>query len=289
MVKSSHVSTAAQRVNHSLKNGDEGKRLSKVKVQGLSETLVKADFICPDLDAGRSGTSKGGMKIPFAPDSGACRSDASGDGAKREVPTLDASRSGASNIRIGLKSSGPGIISDSGSPRNANSLAFDGTPRPDTPRPVESATDLDVGRSGTPKEGMKIPSAPDSDACRSGTSGDGADRKVPTLDAGRSGASNIMDDLTKPLGPAISHGDDGPPDTVNQSPGVSYPMMSARPDGVDLAKARLSSHRVRPSNPRIPKAKLACYACITQTAGPQTPRSVDSLLVPESGSCPTPN
>ncbi|KAF1756491.1 hypothetical protein GCK72_012944 [Caenorhabditis remanei] len=304
------------------------------------------------------------MKIPFAPDSDACRSDTSGDGAIREVPNLEASRSGASNIRYGLKSSGPEKIFDSGSPRTANSLAFDGTPRPDTPRPAtdlvacrsgaprkrrrlqspDSGSIMDVGRSGTSIRRI-LPSAPDSDACRSGTSGDGAQRKVPNLEASRSGASKagksprapdsdvsrsgtsgngfirvvpnldanrhasvnesaqldsdsnaprqrnteIMDDLTKPSGSAISHGDIVPQDTANHSPGVSYPMMSSRPDSVDHAKTRLPIHRVRQYQPRKAKAKLARYVHITQAAGPQTPRSVDSLLVPESGSCPTPN
>ncbi|EFP04261.1 hypothetical protein CRE_26633 [Caenorhabditis remanei] len=317
-----------------------------------------------DLDVGRSGTSIGGMKIPFAPDSDACRSDASGDGAKREVPNLEASRSGASNMRYGLKSSGPGKIFVRDSPRAANSLAFDGTPRPDTPRPAtdlvacrsgaprkrrrlqspDSGSIMDVGRSGTSIRRI-LPSAPDSDVCRSGTSGDGAQRKVPNLEAGRSGASKagksprtpdsdasrsgssgngymrvvpnldanrhasvndsakldsdsnaprqrnteIMDDLTQSSGSAISHGDIVPQDTANHSPGVSYPMMSSRPDSVDHAKTRLPAHRVRPYQPRKAKAKLARYIHITQAAGPQTPRSVDSLLVPESGSCPTPN
>ncbi|EFP07039.1 hypothetical protein CRE_02704 [Caenorhabditis remanei] len=345
----------------------------------------------PSLEACRSGAPKGRI-VPPAPDS-----DSSEEGSWREVPTLDACRSGASKIRIGLKSSGLEQLPDSGSPRNANSLAFDGTPRSGTAPPAESATDMDACRSGAPRKrrlqspeyvlipesvpprianslafdgkprsgttvssdtgsvmdvgrsgtskGRIVPPAPDSDACRSGASGKGSWWEVPNLEASRSGASKAkvpprapdsdtcrsdasgkgpmrrvpnldakrhassndsakmysnpkaprqrtsakMDDWTESSGSAISHDDDGPTDIVNQCPGVSYPMVSPRPDPVDHAKARSLSHRVRSFNPRKSKANLACYACITQEAGTQTPRSVDSPLVPESGPCPTPN
>ncbi|KAF1768839.1 hypothetical protein GCK72_000652 [Caenorhabditis remanei] len=330
----------------------------------------------PDLDVSRSGTSKIGSSAAV-PSSDVGRSGTSGEGEAREPPELDTGRSGASKGRIGLKSSGSEYFPDSGIPRKANSLAFDGTPRSGSAQPVESATDLDASRSGAPRNriglkssgpeyfsatpvdtvsdvdvgrsgtssGRRVSPGPVSDACRSGTSEEGYTRETPTLAASRSGASKVrrappapdsdasrsgasgegatrrvpsldvnrntsvndsekfysnpraprqrkfenMDDRAKSSGSAISHGDIGPQDTVNQSPGVSYPMMSSRPDGVDQAKARLPSHRVRPYNPRKAKAKLACYVNITQAAGPQTPRSVDSLLVPESGSCPTPN
>ncbi|EFP02118.1 hypothetical protein CRE_20080 [Caenorhabditis remanei] len=398
-----------------------------LKSNGTEPKLVP---LCPTLDACRSGAPKERM-VPPAPDSDACRSDTSGEGSWREVPsleacrsgapkgrivppapdsdsseegswrevpTLDACRPGASKIRIGLKSSGLEQLPDSGSPRNANSLAFYGTPRSGTARTTESATDMDACRSGAPRKRRRLqspeyvsipesgpprianslafdgkprsgtavlsdtgsvmdvgrsgtskgrivppapdsdacrsgasgegswwdvpnlvasrsgaskakvpPRAPDSDACRSGTSGKGSTRRVPNLDANRHASNNDsakmysnpkaprqrapanMDDWTESSGSTISHDDDGSTGIGNQCPGISYPMLSSRPDTVDHAKARLPSHRVRPFQPRKAKANLACYACITQEAGTQTPRSVVSPLVPESGPCHTPN
>ncbi|EFO92047.1 hypothetical protein CRE_13082 [Caenorhabditis remanei] len=143
----------------------------------------------------------------------------------------------------------------------------------------------DACRSGASERRSKS-TVPDLDVCRSGTSNEGSGGLDFILNACRSGASKSKDDK-KSSGFEFLVDIEFPRRIAQQYFGVINMPGVTQPEGLNWKKSsRFSNHRVRPHQPRKAKAKLACYACITQAAEPQTPRSVDSYLVPDQASVP---
>ncbi|EFP06645.1 hypothetical protein CRE_12127 [Caenorhabditis remanei] len=173
-----------------------------------------------------------------------CRSDTPGKGFNRAVPNLDAGRSDASTKESDESAPNLGIRQSSSHRRRFGLKSYCFVP---TIESYDTVSDVVAGRSGTTAKDTK--------------------QFNPTLGACRSGASKSKDD--------------------QKSSGSEYSpnVKLRRPRTIDdWAKIRLPTHRVRPYQPRKPKAKLARYVLITQAAEPQTPRSVDSCQVPDQAS-----